>query len=85
MILTEEQVRAAIADAIDRVDAATIGPETDFGDAGMDSLDHAQVLIRVEELYGLRVADEDIALCDSIAAIIAYAQDADPAETAASS
>ena len=78
MILTEEQVRAAIAGAIDRLDAATIGVETDFGDAGMDSLDHAQVLIQVEELYGLRVADEDIATCSSIAAIIAYAREAEP-------
>lgn len=77
MTLSEEQVRAAIADAIDRVDAATIGAETPFADAGMDSLDHAQVLIRIEELYGLRVADEDIAACNSIIAIIAYARDAD--------
>lgn len=75
-MLTEDEVRRAIADSVDRVDVATIGAETDFGDAGLDSLDHAQILIRVEELYGVRIADDDFALCSSIAAIRAYSRTA---------
>ena len=78
-MLTEEQVRAAIATAVDRVGADTMDPDTDFDDAGLDSLDHAQILIRVEELYGVRVADEDFAECRSIAAIVAYSARPGPA------
>lgn len=73
-MLSEEQVRAAIAEAVDRAGAASIGADTDFEDAGLDSLDHAQILIRIEERYGLHVADADMAECRSIAAILAYSR-----------
>jgi acyl carrier protein len=73
-MLTEQDVRAAIASAVDTVDAAAIDASTDFDDCGIDSLDHASIVMRIEELYGLRVADGDFDACRSIAAIVAYFQ-----------
>ena len=73
-MLTEQDVRAAIAGAVDTVDAAAIDPAADFEDCGLDSLDHASIILRIEELYGLRVADGDFDACRSIVAIVAYFQ-----------
>lgn len=74
-MLTERQVRAAIESAVDRIGGVeAIGIATGFDDWGLDSLDHAQILIRIEELYGLQVADGDFDECRSIAAIIDYSR-----------
>jgi acyl carrier protein len=73
-MVTEQQVRMAIASVVDTVDAAAIDAAMDFDECGIDSLDHASVIMRIEELYGLRVADGDFDECRSIAAIVAYFQ-----------
>jgi len=71
-MVTEQQVRAAIASVVDTVDAAAIDAAMDLDECGIDSLDHASIVMRIEELYGLRVADGDLDECTSIAAIVAY-------------
>jgi acyl carrier protein len=73
-MLTEQDVRAAVASTVDTVDAAALDASADFEDCGLDSLDHASIIMRIEELYGLRVADGDFDACRSIAAIVAYFQ-----------
>jgi len=73
-MVTEQDVRQAIGSVIDRIDSGSIGRETDFYDCDLDSLDHAHIILRLEELYGLKVADGDFDECCSIAAIIDYAQ-----------
>ncbi|MCC7275276.1 MAG: acyl carrier protein [Alphaproteobacteria bacterium] len=75
-MLTEEAVRAAIEGAIDRVAVATLERDADFYDVGLDSLDHAQILMALEELHGLRIPEDDVDACRSIAAIIDYARGA---------
>jgi acyl carrier protein len=72
--MDEAAVRRAIREAVDRPMVASLEADTDFYDVGLDSLDHAQILMRIEELYGLVVADTDFDLCRSIAAIVAYGQ-----------
>lgn len=74
MTLTEADVRMAIGGVIDHVDAAKIELSADFYDLGLDSLHHAQIILRVEELYGLRIPDEDFEACRSIDAILEYAK-----------
>jgi acyl carrier protein len=71
-MLSEQDVRAAIASVVDTVDAAALDAAADFDDCGLDSLDHASVILRIDELFGLRVADGDLDECRSIAAIVAY-------------
>lgn len=73
-MLTEMQVRAAIGETIDGFDETAIAADEDLSDAGIDSLDQVKVLMRIEELYGLTVADGDLALCSSIERIVAYFQ-----------
>ncbi len=73
-MLSEKDVRDAIADAVDRVSLDDLGVDENFYRFGLDSLDHAQILIRLEELYGLRVADADFEKCLSIAAIVDYSR-----------
>ncbi|MFG1358096.1 acyl carrier protein [Xanthobacter pseudotagetidis] len=71
-LLDEGAVRQAIREAVDRPGVDSLGADTDFYRVGLDSLDHAQILMRVEELFGLTVADADFDLCRSISAIVAY-------------
>lgn len=71
-MLTEADVRRAIVSAVDRIPVDELGDDEDFYAYGLDSLEHAQILMRVEELYGLRVADADFDECISIAAIVGY-------------
>jgi acyl carrier protein len=71
-MLTEMDVRLAIASAVDRVPVEDLGLEEGFYAYGLDSLEHAQILMRVEEIHGLRVADADFDLCISIATILEY-------------
>lgn len=78
-VLTEQIVRAVIGGAVDRVSTSDLESAEDFYDFGLDSLDHAMILLRLEETYGLHVAEEDFELCSSIEAIVAYAaRQADP-------
>lgn len=71
--LTEQAVRDVIASVVERVSTDDLGASEDFYDFGFDSLDHAQILMRVEEVLGVPVADEDVDDCRSINAILEYA------------
>lgn len=73
-MLSEKDVRDAITAAVDRVSVDDLGIDENFHRFGLDSLDHAQILIRLEEIHGLRVADADFEKCLSIAAIIDYSR-----------
>ncbi|MCK0206837.1 phosphopantetheine-binding protein [Starkeya koreensis] len=46
-----------------------IDPFEDFYTQGLDSLDHVQILMRVEEAFGVTIADSDYDLCTSLARI----------------
>ena len=72
-MLTEENVRDAIGRSVMGVDAANLHVDTEFSEAGIDSLDHASILLALQEEYGLTVPDEDTDKCTSIRAIVEYA------------
>jgi acyl carrier protein len=72
-MLTEKSIREVIADAVLNFDVSTLGRDTSFFDAGMDSLDHSSILLGVEERFGLKIPDDDVARCASIQAILDYA------------
>lgn len=73
-MVTEPEVRAAIACVIDHVDAQGIDAGADFYDCDLDSLHHASIILQLQEMYGLTVADGDLDKCRSITAIISYSQ-----------
>ena len=69
-MLTVDQVRKIIAGACPNVDAFALSPDANFEDSGMDSLDHASILLALQEKYGLEVSDEMAAEMISISAIV---------------
>ncbi len=74
MTLTEADVRDAIAKTVLNVDAQALDANASFFDSGVDSLDHASILLELQEKFGLNVPDSDLAQCQSIAGILAYAK-----------
>lgn len=71
--LTEQGVREVISSVVERISSDDLGPSEDFYDFGFDSLDHAQILMRIEEVFGVLIAEGDFDDCRSIGAIIDYA------------
>ena len=76
-MITEQDVRAAIARARDNIDANALPIGADLGDAGLDSLDQASVLLELHESTGIEFP-EDTSELNSIQAILNFAQTAAP-------
>lgn len=74
MMITEQAIRDAIAKSVDDFDASGLGADDDFFDAGLDSLDHATVLLGIQEECGLTIPDEAVDQCRSINGILEYAK-----------
>lgn len=72
-MLKEEQVKAIIAEVVGNIDVANLSADTDFDDAGLDSLDQASLLLAIKERYGIDFPDEIGAEMNSIRAILDYA------------
>lgn len=68
--MTERAVRDVIANAIERVATDDLGTTEDFYTYGLDSLDHAQILMAIEEAFGLPIAEAEVEGCRSIQAIL---------------
>ena len=73
MTVTEADIRDAIQKTVAGIDAKAIGVAADFYDSGIDSLDHASILLELQEKNGLIVPDSDLAQCRSIQGILSYA------------
>lgn len=71
--VNEASIRAIIADVVGRETADALAVDQPFDEAGLDSLEHGQILIGLEETHGVRVADEDFERCNSVGAILDYA------------
>lgn len=73
-MITEQAIRDAISKSVDDFDASGLGADDDFFDAGLDSLDHATVLLGIQEECGLTIPDETVEQCRSINGILEYAR-----------
>ena len=73
MTVTEADIRNAIQKTVVGIDAKAIDVTTDFYAAGIDSLDHASILLELQESRGLVVPDDQLAQCRSIQGILNYA------------
>lgn len=72
-MISEQDIRGAIARARENFDANALPADADFGDAGLDSLDQASVLLELHEATGIEFP-EDASELNSIRAILSYAQ-----------
>lgn len=73
-MITEQAIRDAISKSVDDFDASCLGADEDFFDAGLDSLDHATVLLGIQEECGLTIPDEAVDQCRSINGILEFAK-----------
>jgi acyl carrier protein len=78
MMLDGNQIRAIIEDAVKGVDVTDLGDEQEFSEGGIDSLDHSMILLAVEEKCGVKIPDEAVSRCASIAGIIAFLRENQP-------
>ena len=67
-----ERVRAILARQL-RVDPERIVPEARIKkDLGADSLDILQLLMRIEDNYGITIPDEALATFETVGDVVAY-------------
>lgn len=72
-MISEKDVRAAIGRVRESLDANAVPADADLGDVGLDSLDHASVLLDLHESTGVEFP-EDASSLNTIRAIVEYAQ-----------
>ena len=67
-----EKVRAILARQL-RVDAAIVTPEAQIKkDLGADSLDILQLLMRIEDQYGITIPDKALATFNTVGDVVTY-------------
>ncbi len=72
MTITEQDLRRVMQKAFKTMDVSAIDAAASLYDVGLDSLDHATLLLAVQEEFGVTIPDEDVDKCQSIAAIVDY-------------
>ncbi len=77
-MLTEENLRKILTDKVMGIDTDKIGIETEFSDVGIDSLDHAVLLLSLDEEFGIKIPDKDVERCNSIKNILLYVKEVNP-------
>jgi acyl carrier protein len=67
-----ENVRNALAEQFE-IDAESITPETSLiDDLGADSLDVVELIMSLEDLFGITISDEDAAQLHTVSRIVDY-------------
>jgi acyl carrier protein len=70
----EHRVRESVLHAVPKLRSreSEIGDATSLFDLGIDSLDHAKILMAVEDSFGIEIDDEDINGLQSIGDLSHY-------------
>ena len=61
-----QAIKSAALQANAKLSLLDLDPEEDFYTQGLDSLDHVQILMKVEELTGVQFGDSDYDACSSL-------------------
>ena len=68
----EEKIKAIVVERL-RVDVAKVLPNASFvNDLGADSLDQVELVMALEDEFGLEIADEEAQKLDSVGKAIEY-------------
>ena len=72
-MVTSDEIRAIIGDTVIGLDVSTLENDARFSESGIDSLDHANILLAIEELLGVHFPEEeDVDQWGSIGAVLEY-------------
>lgn len=71
---TASKITSIIAEKL-HVDAATINPQATLQDLGADSLDMVDIVMKVEEQFGIEINDEDAEKLHTVQDFINYVHD----------
>ncbi|QIS20098.1 acyl carrier protein [Nocardia terpenica] len=78
MAITQEEIVAGIAEIIEEVtgiDASEVAVERSFiDDLDVDSLSLVEIVVQVEDKYGVRVPDGDLEGLQTVGDAVAYVQ-----------
>ncbi len=68
----EEKVKGIVAERL-RVDLSKVTPDASFvNDLGADSLDQVELVMALEDEFGLEIADEEAQKLDTVGKAIEY-------------
>jgi len=68
-----DEVQRILAKQLRITDPSRITPESEIKkDLGADSLDILQLLMRIEDDYGIVIPDEELATFDTVGDVVAY-------------
>ena len=68
---TADKIISIIAEKL-HVDAATINPQSTLQDLGADSLDMVDIIMKVEEEFGIEINDEEAEKIHNVQDVINY-------------
>jgi acyl carrier protein len=71
----EKKVRELLSEVKDGLDYNNTALDKDLGDAGLDSLDTATLLLSLQECYDIEINDDDAEELDTIGKIVDYIAD----------
>ena len=71
-MITSLNIRKVIKETVMGFEIEALDEDEDFTDAGIDSLDHAVILLALDEEFGIKIADSDVDKCNSIDNILCY-------------
>jgi acyl carrier protein len=62
----ETTIREILTEVREGYDFGAMSPDTTFGDAGLDSLDSASLLLGVQDVFGVQISDDEAEELDTI-------------------
>ena len=75
MEITEQAIRQILKNAAGRIDFSQARPDDSLRKAGMDSMEISNIMLEIEEAYGIKIPDGDLDGLDTIAAIVGYVRE----------
>lgn len=71
-MIDSEDIKKIIGEVVVGFDNSSLEDEMNFSEAGIDSLDQANILLEIEERHDVKIPDEAVSRCSSIRGIIEF-------------
>ena len=71
-MINSMMIRVIIEESVVGFDVNALEDEMSFQEAGIDSLDHANILFTIEDQFKVKIPNEAVDICSSIKGIVEY-------------